>query len=250
MSYAAILADSSASEAGEDRLRLAAQVANRFGAVLIGLRAASAEPQLAEASEEARCAARQRCDSIASHAVAGREWRTAPTRSSGLIGQSRAVDLLVMDAGDGMVGDVVMRSGRPVLLVPADQDALEPCRVLVAWKDTRECRRAVSDAIPFLQQAMRVRLVEVCDATQAAQSELALADVAAWLARHGVTADWKVLSGPEADAPDLLRELCTAWEADLLVAGAYGHDRVREWLFGGVTRELLSVWPSAVLLSH
>ena len=122
--------------------------------------------------------------------------------------------------------------------------------MLVAWKDTRECRRPVSDTIPFLQQAMRVRLVEVCDPAETAQSELRLADVAAWLARHGVTADWKVLTGPEAGAADRLREVCAAWEADLLVAGAYGHDRVREWLFGGVTRELLGAWPSAVLLSH
>jgi nucleotide-binding universal stress UspA family protein len=108
--------------------------------------------------------------------------------------------------------------------------------VLVAWKDTREARRAVADALPFLAKANEV-VVATIDTSRDESIRDSLDDVAAFLGHHGIKARTELIAG-EADG-DRLLTFARSIHADLIVSGAYGHSRLREWAFGGVTRTLI-----------
>ena len=110
--------------------------------------------------------------------------------------------------------------------------------MLVAWKDTREARRAVVDAMPFLVAAREVVVATIEEADQKGARESA-ADVVRFLMKHGVKARSEVIDVGRAYAPEALVEMARAAKADLIVSGGYGHSRLREWAFGGVTRSLL-----------
>jgi len=147
-------------------------------------------------------------------------------------------------------GVILLRAGRPVLVVPDTVAPLQLRRVVVAWKDTRECRRAVGDALPFLQRAKEVLLVGIGEGEGESNAKGALSDVAAYLLRHRVAAlhdVWRQARGPVA--AELLR-LVQEEGADLIVAGGYGHSRLGEWIFGGVAHELLASSPVCCMLSH
>ena len=175
------------------------------------------------------------------------EWRDAsegPTYA--LVLASRAADLIVTQARRGAStgdraraadpGSVVLQAGRPLLVVGADAGQPPGRKVVVAWKDTREARRAVMDAVPLLQAAEEVAVVTVAPTIDQWTRD-GIADVAAFLARHGVTARSEAIeSSLESDS---LIDFINARGADLVVSGAYGHSRLREWAFGGVTRSLL-----------
>ncbi|MGC1622077.1 MAG: universal stress protein, partial [Pseudolabrys sp.] len=123
-------------------------------------------------------------------------------------------------------------------------------RVVVACKDARECRRAVRDALPFLREANEVLVVEIGEEDSKSEHKRNLADIRRYLTRHGViVADeiWKRARGPVATE---LLELVRAERADLIVSGGYGHTRLGEWIFGGVTQELLASSPVCCMLSH
>lgn len=172
--------------------------------------------------------------------------------------QARNADLLIIGAMPSdflmesrvmSLSDLVMQAGRPVLIVPEGRASLNLNRVLVAWKDTPEARRAVSDALPMLSKAVDVTIVELVSKGHLEGAEARLGDVVSWLARHGVSATAVVVPSSGDDARDLERyalELGT----DLIVAGAYGHSRLREWALGGVTRDLLLGSEMCSLVSH
>ena len=111
----------------------------------------------------------------------------------------------------------------------------EPLRrknILVAWKDTREARRAVADAMPFLVHADDV-LVATMEDHERAVARSSVADVVKYLMRHGVKARSEVAGHERANDIDTLVGMAENMGADLIVAGAYGHSRLREWAFGG-----------------
>jgi nucleotide-binding universal stress UspA family protein len=172
--------------------------------------------------------------------------------------EARAADLLIIGrervAGDPYFslnpGNTVLRAGRPVLVVPDGIDALPAKRVMIAWKDTRESRRAVADALPFLRRADDVMLVEVCEHGAEAQSEQHIGDVANYLARHQIKVAAKAFLHTERPVAEELLRFARDERADLIVSGAYGHSRLGEWIFGGVTRDLLATSPLCCLLSH
>jgi nucleotide-binding universal stress UspA family protein len=147
------------------------------------------------------------------------------------------------------ISDLVMQAGRPVLIVPEHQASLDLERVLVAWKDTREARRAISDALPMLKQAGSVTLLELVSGDDLPPPRVQLGDVVEWLARHGIDAEPVVQPSSGDDAGDLDRYARTR-HAGLIVAGAYGHSRLREWVLGGVTRDLLLRPGHCSLVSH
>jgi len=95
----------------------------------------------------------------------------------------------------------------------------------------------VADAVPFLQRAKQVLAITVGEGDRAAERG-SLDDLLAWLARHGVTASADLIENKEGFV-DVLESTSRAYQADLVVSGAYGHSRMREWLFGGMTRNLL-----------
>jgi nucleotide-binding universal stress UspA family protein len=134
-------------------------------------------------------------------------------------------------------------------VVPPSATGLELNQVLVCWKDSRETRRAIADALPMLQASRRVDLVELVEADGVDHSRRRLEEVAQWLSRNGVESNSssEVANGPEAPQ---LAAIAKDLRADLIVAGAFGHSRMREWAFGGVTRDLLLHPDRCILASH
>jgi nucleotide-binding universal stress UspA family protein len=146
--------------------------------------------------------------------------------------------------------DLALLSGRPVLVAPPAGGELEAQRIVVAWKDSREARRAVADALPFLKRAEEVVVLEVCDTDQLSDAQYRTGDVSEHLKRHGVKArPLTKVAAPDRVSVELNIE-AQAIGADLIVSGAYGHHRVREWVLGGVTHDFLHAPERFVLLSH
>jgi nucleotide-binding universal stress UspA family protein len=127
---------------------------------------------------------------------------------------------------------------------------LQAHKVVVAWKDTREARRALADALPILKCADEVLVVAVCDADDRQDTRPHTASVAAYLMRHGVEAHDKVVAARPSEVAGVLQAEATAAGADLIVSGAYGHSRLGEWVFGGVTIDLLHNPQRFLLISH
>jgi nucleotide-binding universal stress UspA family protein len=192
--------------------------------------------------------------------VSAIEWRSSVTYealSDCLVRQARSADLILSNmSSPGSdpsrrvdTGDLVMRSGRPLLIVPRTLTSLDLDHVLVAWKDTREARRAVADALPLLKQAAHVTVHEVSIEDDLVSAHAQVDDVRAWLARHGIVAETSVSMCRRGDAA-YLDAIATELSADVIVAGVYGHNRMHEWVFGGVTRDLLLVENRCALVSH
>jgi nucleotide-binding universal stress UspA family protein len=187
------------------------------------------------------------------------EWRSVldfPTDAGAR--EARAADLLIVGkAGETPdpfraldPGSLVLRAGRPVLVVPKSVATLGPRRVAIAWKDAREARRAVRDALPLLKFAESVMIVAVAEAGSGHRAEQHVRDVAGYLTRHGIKIIAERIRPSDASVTDALLRLVHDENIDLLVAGAYGHSRLGEWAFGGVTRELLAHSPVCCLFSH
>ena len=254
------------------RVRLAAGLAHRLGARLIG--AAAYMPDYPQGYGEtavpmgmvieeirqaalARLAGTERAFRNASWLNDRIEWRsdlTAPVRF--LKDQSRAADLVVVglyadDEGvaDGMavdVGDALMGLGRPVLVVPPGVEHLEAGRVIIGWKNTLQTRRAVTDAMPILRCAEAVWVFRISDGKDRAEVE----DVVRYLSLHDVNATAHPVKPSGWTVADEMQKAARDFDADLIVAGAYGYSRLREWFFGGVTRDLLAKPSVCCLMSH
>jgi nucleotide-binding universal stress UspA family protein len=161
-----------------------------------------------------------------------------------LVDHARGCDLVVAAAGDLVqpgemldAGHLILASGRPVIMVGDNPRTFGLDSVVVAWKDTREARRAVTDALPLLKRAKSVKVVTHNEDDMASDAG-SLSDIVEWLKRHGVEADSQLIE-QGVDFLDAMGLLTTVDAPDLIVAGGYGHSRFREWLFGGVTRDLL-----------
>jgi nucleotide-binding universal stress UspA family protein len=147
-------------------------------------------------------------------------------------------------------GGAILKMGRPTLVVPAEVETLRAEHVVIGWKDTREARRAVRDALPLLQQATRVTIVEACGRDEERTALGRLDDVTNYLTYHGVKGGARVMLQREGSGADQLVQIAQEERADMLVTGAYGHSRLGEWIFGGMTRELLATSPICCLMSH
>lgn len=178
-----------------------------------------------------------------------------------VLAQARCADLIVSGGHSPAFSDafalaspkdLVMQAGRPLLVVPDGINWLDLRSVLVAWKDTPEARRAVADALPMLRKAGEVTVVEIPEDDDDRSTMMAgVTDVAAWLARHGITATARVSDGARNEtAVAQLETVAGDVGAGLIVAGAYGHSRFRELILGGVTQYLVTQSVRCVLLSH
>jgi nucleotide-binding universal stress UspA family protein len=140
-----------------------------------------------------------------------------------------------------VIEGALFSSGKPLLLMPADRrPTLNPKRVVVAWDARNEASRAVREALELLVAADDVRLVLV-DPVERQDGHGAEpgADVAAYLARHGVKASVERLPSQGLATAAVLRRYAADFDAEMLVMGAYGHSRLRERIFGGVTKSIL-----------
>jgi nucleotide-binding universal stress UspA family protein len=188
------------------------------------------------------------------------EWRSSLSfypPALFVVDQVRRADLILTGAPtlanpDGertMVNDLVMQAGRPVIIIPETPPSAALDRIMLAWKDTPQSRRAAYDSLPLLRRATHVTVVEVAPEESLPAARQRLADVAQWLAAHGIAADTLAAAALSDDA-EQLETLALHLEANLIVAGAYGHSRVREWTFGGVTRSIMLRGNRCALLSH
>lgn len=276
MSYTTVMVGLSADRSNEARLEVAAQLAERFGAMVIGTAATKFSPplyftdgeQAQKLIDRGRAAVMNRVVEMEGefraamqNRAATMQWRCAddfPTRY--LVQQARTCDIIVVGEADhGAAGDpfaqinssdLVMQAGRPLLIVPDACNWLDLRRVLIAWKDTAEARRAVADALPMLRKATEVTVVEMVE--EPANRPAALSgvdDVVAWLSRHGVSAS-ALVPDQCGEAGAQLDRMASEVGAGLVVAGAYGHSRLREWILGGVTRQLINPSKRCSLLSR
>jgi nucleotide-binding universal stress UspA family protein len=273
MGYSTMMVQLDLEQSNDARLKIAGELAEQFDAKLIGIAArepyrayaadflwaqslldqqrASIEKELAETEERFRSAMGKRVRAI--------EWRGALAAPTDYVTrEARAADLVIVGSvrEDGLLdplrqfdpGDLLMQVGRPVFVVPPEAESLRLKSALVAWKDTREARRAVLDAIPLLKRVKEVNVLEIVeDETERAAARHRVDDVAAWLGGHGIAA-FSVVTHARGEV-DLLDAI---WNegADIVVAGAYGHTRLREWVLGGVTRNLLTRTRRCSLLAH
>jgi nucleotide-binding universal stress UspA family protein len=190
------------------------------------------------------------------------EWRSTVTfdsLSDYIARELRAADLLVSSAEERgsvldmshrvVLADLVLKAGRPVLVAAAGVDRVDLGSVAIAWKETREARRAVEDALPLLQLADQVTVLEIADSAELSEARSRTEDVADWLARHGIAASARVIRAMGDDATQL-SDAVAELGAGLVVGGAYGHARLREWILGGVTRDVLLRPEHCSLVSH
>lgn len=212
------------------------------------------EKDISDAETEFRAIMGKRGDNL--------EWRSTVTfrrLEDYLADQARCADIIVtgVDHNESIfdtsrhvdIGDLVMQLGRPVLIVPTYTEKVNLERVLVAWKDTRESRRAILDALPLLRAANHVIVCEIASEEGLAAAQQHVADVVAWLKRDGITADPVAVLSTGDDAARL-DAVASDRAADIIVAGAYGHGRLREWALGGVTKDLLLRADRCAFVSH
>lgn len=268
-SYSSLLVPMNLSTGAEFRAKLAVDLADRFSSHLIGVGAeeiltplyfetpVEGIPSIIEVEERRAAEHLSKAEAVFRKIAGSRnnvEWRQAmrpPTEY--VVEQARAGDLIVasrpqrgqeFELSRVDAGDLVMGAGRPVLFVPPEIDNLVAKHVIVAWKSTCEARRAVADSMPFLRRAKDVLVVAISDEDQGAT------DVAAYLTNHKVNASAITRAPSNAAVADDLISIASGEGSDLIVCGAYGHSRAREWLFGGVTGDLLDRSPLCLLMSH
>jgi nucleotide-binding universal stress UspA family protein len=151
-----------------------------------------------------------------------------------------------------LVEQVLFDSGRALLLVP---DGHVPkasfARPLLAWKGAREAARATASAMPFLRRADRVT-VALVDPFTGHRGEWIEpgADIARHLGHAGIEPHIVNLTSGEHETGELLLRAAREQDCDLIVIGAYGHSRFREWALGGVTRFMLTYSPMPLLIAH
>ena len=173
--------------------------------------------------------------------------------------QARACDLFVASRPYGaernwpaLVETVLFEGTAPILLVPPGnrEPANVPRTVLLGWQDTRECSRAIMASMPFLRAAENVHLVAVAeDGSEEEYRRDPMADTGRYLARHGVRLELRRVPHWAHYGEGLLTE-AKALDADMVVAGAYGHSRIRERILGGATLDLLTQAEIPILMCH
>jgi nucleotide-binding universal stress UspA family protein len=184
-----------------------------------------------------------------------------PVISDEVVNQARAVDLVIIAATDAtaptgveqdFVEQVVMGSGRPVLILPNKGEALSAIKdVVVGWDGGREAARACFDALPLLRKASTVRIVSVDPQKNPANRHAVPgADIAEALARQGVKATAESYPTEGLDPGQALLRNAADAGSSLVVMGAYGHSRLSEMIFGGATKFVLARHGLPILMSH
>jgi len=273
VSYASLMVYVDADGTPDRRVRLCANLADKFDATLIGISAAAFWPPMmvegvviqGTTDAEITALTKKLADKeqwFRELAGADRRrliWRTAfDFPAIALAREARSADLVVIGRTTGPgdayssldPGNVLLRLGRPALVVPDEVSSLRAENVVIGWKDTREARRAVLDALPFLHGATGVTIAEICVAGDEEAAQARIDDVARYLGDHRIKSKDRIILHQHGSGAGQLIQLAQDEHADLLVTGAYGHSRLGEWIFGGVTRDLLATSPICCLMSH
>ncbi len=277
MSYKTIVCHFDSTPRAVKRLQFAARVADRFDAHLLALYSVMSplfsEPFVADGGafvaqellryqERKDAEAKAAFDAIASGLARAAEWRSEGGDAASVVTEhGRCADLVVVgqyaedqanDVTPDFIGRVMIASGRPVLVVPyAGEFQVVGRRVMVAWNASREAARAVTGALPLLKQADEVHVVSFNPNPGEEGSDAAPgADIAVFLARHGVTAVVSTSSSRESEIGEQMLSRASDFAADLIVMGGYGHSRAYEFVMGGATRTMLQSMTTPVLFAH
>jgi nucleotide-binding universal stress UspA family protein len=155
------------------------------------------------------------------------------------------------DSAQAILEGALFHAGRPVMIVPPEWRGGKIGRnVLVAWKPTREAARALAEADDFLARADKVSIVTVDATPGQGYGQQPGADIAAHLARRDIKPELFNLDSTGRTDTKAILDHATALGADLIVMGGYGHSRLNEFIFGGVTREILKTATLPILMSH
>lgn len=277
MTFKHVLVHVEPGPASEARLKYAIGLARTFGSSLTGLTvtlppteipaAMIGDAQLfnaaVDAAVESANFAKQQFERLMFECGLATHWRNGEGNPVQVVSaEAGCADLLVIgghvqrDLDGGLYrlapDDVLMTCGRPTIVLPENLVTdFRAKRILLAWRNTPEAARAAHDAIPLLTQAEEVILAEVVssDAWNGRYS-ISIEDMADHLRVHGAKITISKLQGQASDAGDLLLDFASKIRADLIVAGAYGHSRIREWALGGVTASLLQRAQVPCLLSR
>lgn len=259
---------------GTERIGLAARLAARFEAHLVGLHVmgrpviptyvsadipADVYESMRQSQLDRAAGLKEGFEAAANGAGVAHEWRQVEGEAVDLAGafalHARYADLAIVgqtdDAGDSIIDlpeRAMLESGGPVLVVPyAGRFEAPGKHVTVAWNGTREAARAVNDAMPFLIGAERVSILSI---NPDGGDPLPGSDIALTLARHGVKVQTERTRGKDIAIGDMLLSRLADEDSDLLVMGGYGHSRMREMVFGGTTRSILEHMTVPVLMAH
>jgi nucleotide-binding universal stress UspA family protein len=280
MSFKNILVHIDNSDRCDERLRLAGNLAKEQGAHLTGLFVIPEKfyPLYMDSTyipsdliENQEAQIRADCDLAEKHfrKFADHEGLTAEWRSDqGPIGavvarHARYADVTVLGQGSldepakypnpFLAADVVMTAGRPVLVIPnAGQCETIGKRIMVCWNASRESVRALNDAMPLLKKAENVTVLVVNPQNPASgdHGDIPSADIALYLARHGIKAEAASTMTDINDVGEVVLSRAFDLDIDLIVCGAYGHSRTREWILGGVTETLIHQATIPTFMSH
>ena len=174
-----------------------------------------------------------------------------------LTGFARASDISILQSRDRLFGlsetvieELMFSSGRPLILLPAKWNGnVAFPHIVVAWDGSAKAARAIGDAMPFIDAATNIEIVTIeGDSNRGKQIEGV--DIASRIARHSRNVHLTQLPCTSGDIAQTLRDHVAMTRADLLVMGAYGHARFRQFIIGGVTRSVIADPPVPVLMSY
>lgn len=275
--YKTILAHFDSTPRAADRLRVAVTLADRFDAHLASLYSIMSplysEPFVADGGafvaqellrfqERKDADARAAFDALAPKLGRPVEWRTEAGDPANVVNEhGRYADLIVLgqyeddqanDTTPDFIGRVIMGSGRPVLVIPyAGNFKTIGERPMVSWNASREAARAVSAAMPLLRAAKDVQVTSFnARPGRGGHGDVPGADIATYMARHGVKANVSGASSKEVDIGSQILSRADDFQSDLIVMGGYGHSRAFEFVMGGATRTLLESMTVPVLFAH
>ncbi len=279
MSYKTVLVHVDETSRSNFRIKIAAEIAMLDGAHLIGTAVtgvsrfiyqdgniSASDPNLTIhlnfLRERAEKATTNFNKTVSELGLSSYESAIANDEAGGGIGlQARYSDLVVLgqtnrdEPSPSVLPDfpeyIVMNAGRPVLIIPYTSDVTTVAkRPLISWDASRESTRAVTDAIPLLKRADIVQVAIFNSKAQPdAHGEQPGADIALFLARHGVKVEVSVHK-TSTDIGNALLSLSHDLDSDMIVMGGYGHSRLREMIMGGVTRTVLESMTVPVFMSH
>ena len=277
MAYKTILVHCDVSRGTAGRLRIAADLADRFGGHVIGLyvRRAFQAPAFTDAgpamdslyrtyettvrAEEAMATAAFR-DAVGNKGLSS-EWRVADGYVDEILAaEARVADLVIVGQAEpdspptttpaDLAEGIAMAAECPVLIVPYIGAAKPPGKtVMLCWNDSREAKHAATAALPLLVAADKV-IVLIIDPKADRSREEPGADVAVWLARHGVKVTVQRDSAADSDVGGVILSRAADSDVDLIVMGIYGHSRMRERVLGGASRTLLASMTAPLLVAH
>ena len=276
MTYAAVMVYVDTGGYNAVRVGLACDIAELFNARLIGVSVSAPQVQVTLPTKESVCldpinihleraeadlrCAKQLFYRGAQTRECHLEWRGSIDNPNDFVAsEARAADIILVGRMGNDVSsyhaidpaNLIFRAGRPVLVVPTSVK-ISPLgsRAVIAWKDCREARRAVLDALPLLRKSSKVSVIDIAGDEQQQTARQQINDVVSFLAHHGVKSESVLLGDDGRSMARQINDFAKANRTGLIVMGARVHARLHDWTIGGETHDMLKKCSACLLLSN